>query len=99
MRRSSISNTSLRYRDAHIPGAWLAIRANLAANLRADSAGQAARIDVGRRHRRPTRRAEVAQCTHVPVKVLHGGTAAWRSAGLPLENGMTRLTDTTEDVW
>ena len=42
---------------------------------------------------------EAAQCTQVPVKVLQGGTAAWRSAGLSLESGMTRLADQTEDVW
>ncbi len=72
--------TSLRYRDAHIPGAWLAIRANLAANLKTRS--------------RPTKllvltsadgilaqlaAPEAAQCTSVPVKVVQGGTAAWRS--------------------
>jgi len=42
---------------------------------------------------------EAAQCTNVPVKVLQGGTAAWRSAGLPLESGLTRLANQTDDVW
>jgi 3-mercaptopyruvate sulfurtransferase SseA len=31
--------------------------------------------------------------------VLRGGTAAWRDAGLPLETGLERLADTTEDAW
>jgi 3-mercaptopyruvate sulfurtransferase SseA len=43
--------------------------------------------------------AEAAELSQRPVKVLDGGTDAWRRAGLPLEKGMTRLTDTTDDVW
>jgi 3-mercaptopyruvate sulfurtransferase SseA len=31
--------------------------------------------------------------------VLRGGTAAWHAAGLPVESGLTRLADTTDDVW
>jgi rhodanese-related sulfurtransferase len=91
--------TSLRYRDAHIPGAWLAIRANLAGDLQTvppakmlvltSSDGIIAQLAV----------QEAAQCTKTPVKVLQGGTAAWRAAGLPLESGLTRLADQTEDVW
>ena len=37
--------------------------------------------------------------TQTPIKVLQGGTDAWRKAGLPLESGMSHLADTTEDVW
>jgi 3-mercaptopyruvate sulfurtransferase SseA len=40
-----------------------------------------------------------ARLTQTPVAVLRGGTAAWRAAGLPLEAGMTRLADTSDDVW
>jgi len=91
--------TSLRYRDAHIPGAWLAIRANLAANLETippagllvltSTDGIIAQLAA----------PEAGQCTKTPVKVLQGGTAAWRAAGLPLESGLARLADKTEDVW
>ena len=33
-----------------------------------------------------------------PVKVLAGGTAAWKAAGLPLETGMDKLADEPDDV-
>jgi 3-mercaptopyruvate sulfurtransferase SseA len=33
-----------------------------------------------------------------PVKVLAGGTAAWQSAGLPLETGMGPLASEPDDV-
>ena len=42
---------------------------------------------------------EAARLGAMPVKVLKGGTQAWRDAGLPLESGMTHLADDTEDVW
>jgi rhodanese-related sulfurtransferase len=91
--------TSLNYRDGHVPGAWLAIRANLEANLRAipqpkmlvltSPDGIIARLAA----------PEAAQFTRAPIKVLEGGTDAWRAAGLPLETGMSHLADTTDDVW
>ncbi len=91
--------TSLRYRDGHIPGAWLAIRANLEHNLKiipqalplvlTSSDGVIARLAA----------PEAARLMPTPVKVLKGGTDAWRAAGLPLETGMTRIADTTDDVW
>ena len=90
---------SLRYRDAHIPGAWLAIRSNLEENLKKISPagmivltspdGIIARLAA----------SEAARLTAMPVKVLQGGTAAWRDAGLPMETGLERLADTTEDAW
>ena len=33
-----------------------------------------------------------------PVKVLAGGTAAWKAAGLPLETGMGPLASEPDDV-
>ena len=91
--------TSLRYPDGHIPGAWLAIRANLEHNLeripRTKLLALTSPDGIIARLAAP----ETARLTQAPVKVLQGGTAAWRAAGLPLETGMTHLADTTEDVW
>ena len=91
-------DTSLRYRDSHIPGAWFAIRANLADNLKkiprskllvlASPDGIIARLAA----------REAAQLTQTPIKVLRGGTNSWRAAGLPVETGMTHLADATDDV-
>jgi len=88
-----------RYGEAHIPGAWHAIRSNLAANLQkmpqtgtivlTSADGIIARLAA----------SEVAQITNAPVKVLSGGTAAWKRDNLPLEEGLTRLTDASDDVW
>jgi rhodanese-related sulfurtransferase len=91
--------TSLRYRDAHIPGAWLAIRANLAANLAAVPPAKLLVLTSTDGIIAQLAAPEAMQCTNMPVKVLQGGTAAWRIAGLPLENGLTRLADKTDDVW
>jgi rhodanese-related sulfurtransferase len=91
--------TSLRHRDGHIPGAWLAIRANLERNLeripRAKLLTLTSPDGIIARLAAP----EAAQLTQTPIKVLRGGTAAWLAAGLPLETGMTHLADTIEDVW
>ncbi len=42
--------------------------------------------------------AELAQATGRPVKVLAGGTAAWRAAGLPVEADKENLASATDDV-
>ncbi|GAA4322402.1 rhodanese homology domain-containing protein [Pigmentiphaga soli] len=88
-----------RYKAGHIPGAWHGIRANLAANLGRLPAGRPivatsadgvlARLAV----------PEIEALTGIAAYALEGGTQAWRAAGLPLEQGETRLTDDTDDVW
>ena len=91
--------TSLRYRDGHIPGAWLSIRANLESNLREIPATKLLVLTSPDGVIAQLAAREAAQFTKMPVKVLQGGTDAWRAAGLPLEQGMTHLADTTDDVW
>ena len=91
--------TSLRYRDAHIPGAWLSIRANLADNLKKISPPAMLVLTSSDGILAQLAAPEAAQLTGTPVRVLRGGTAAWRAAGLPLESGLTQLADTTDDVW
>ncbi|MBS0520147.1 MAG: hypothetical protein JSR90_15740 [Proteobacteria bacterium] len=97
-------DTSLRYRDGHIPGAWFAVRAGLAASLPRMLAQQAGvqRIVL------VSPDAEIAALTapeaqesagSVPVSILAGGLKAWRDAGLPLETGHTRMADPPTDVW
>ena len=41
---------------------------------------------------------EAQRLTSVPVKVLQGGTDAWRSERLPMQEGMSQVADTTDDV-
>jgi rhodanese-related sulfurtransferase len=92
-------DTSLRYRAAHIPGASWAIRGRLDValpKLPADrplvltsSDGVLARLAV----------PELAKLTQAPIRVLLGGTDAWRAAKLALESGNTALADETIDLW
>ena len=89
---------SRRHREGHIPGAWFAIRARLGSALKklpgtgnlvlTSEDGAIARFAA----------AEIAPVAARPVRVLKGGTAAWKDAGLPLETGMGPLADEPDDV-
>ncbi len=91
-------DTSRRYGQGHIPGAWFAIRSRLAGALgklpKAETIvltspdGALARLAAG----------DLAGSTSVPVMVLAGGTEAWASASLPLETGNARMASEPEDV-
>ena len=92
-------DTSLGFRAGHIPGAWFAIRARLA-----ESAGKLPRSPLyvatspdGLLARLAA--ADLAAATGAQVKVLDGGTAAWRAAGLAMEEGETRMADAPTDVY
>ena len=91
--------TSLRYRAGHIPGAWLAIRANLEHNLERIPGAKLLVLTSPEGIIARLAAPEAAQLTQTPIKVLQGGTKSWLAAGLPLESGMTHLADTTDDVW
>ncbi len=90
---------SLDYGAGHIPGAWYAIRARLGESfvkipqasllVIASDDGALARIAA----------ADVQALTTAEVKVLAGGTKAWRGAGFPLEEGLTNLADKTDDAF
>jgi rhodanese-related sulfurtransferase len=90
---------SRNYGRGHIPGAWFAIRARLAAALeklpKAETVvltspdGVLARLAA----------AELAdRGTAAPVRALAGGTNAWVAAGLPLEEGQNRMASDPDDV-
>ena len=90
--------TSLQYRESHIPGAAFAIRSRLAGHLEAfgdraivctSSDGLLARYAA----------ADLAVLLGRAVQALEGGTDAWRTAGLPLEKGETRMLEPNEDVY
>lgn len=91
--------TSLQYRDAHIPGAWFAIRSRLQATLptlpRHDRIvttspdGVLAKLAA----------LDLAALTKAPVQALAGGTAIWRAAGLPILPGADQMANPPEDVW
>jgi rhodanese-related sulfurtransferase len=86
------------YRQAHIPGAWFAIRSRLANALATiaprgelvltSEDGLLAGLAV----------AETQALTALPVRFLQGGNAAWRAAGYPLSSE-ARMADEAVDVW
>ena len=86
------------YREGHIPTAWYGIRARLDAILPqlpaqdtvvfTSADGLLARLAA----------ADAKAIASAPVLALDAGTAAWRNAGYPLEQGATRMATAPDDV-
>jgi rhodanese-related sulfurtransferase len=87
---------SRQHRQGHIPGAWFAIRARLPEAL--DKLPAAGELVLTSEDSRIARYAAAELRTRRPVKVLAGGTAAWKAAGLPLETGMGPLASEPDDI-
>jgi rhodanese-related sulfurtransferase len=87
---------SRHHRQGHIPGAWFAIRARLAEAL--DKLPGQGDLVLTSEDGVIARYAAAELSTRRPVKVLAGGTAAWKAAGLPLETGMGPLASETDDI-
>jgi rhodanese-related sulfurtransferase len=91
---------SLAYEAGHIPGAWFVVRARLPQSLKrvakrrmlvlASPDGRLARLAA----------AELpADAGFAEIRILAGGTQAWRAAGLPLATGREAMADTPDDCW
>jgi rhodanese-related sulfurtransferase/predicted metal-dependent enzyme (double-stranded beta helix superfamily) len=97
-------DTSLRYRDGHVPGAWFAVRARLGKTIPEMLAKQkgVTRIALvspdGEIAALAAAEAEAA-AGGLPVAILAGGMKAWRDAKLAVESGHTRMADPPTDVW
>jgi rhodanese-related sulfurtransferase len=87
---------SRNHRQGHIPGAWFAIRARFAEALgKLPAAGD---LVLTSEDGTIARHAAAELSTRRQVKVLAGGTAAWKAAGLPLETGMGPLASAPDDI-
>jgi rhodanese-related sulfurtransferase/predicted metal-dependent enzyme (double-stranded beta helix superfamily) len=92
-------DSSLNYRAGHIPGAWFAIRSRFA--------GTAARLPRAALYvvtspdgvLASLAAPELAAASGMAVKVLRGGTASWRAAGLPMATGEEHMADGPDDVF
>ena len=97
-------DTSLRYRDGHVPGAWFAVRANLSRTIPTMLAQQkgVTRIVLvspdGEIAALAAPEADAA-AGGLPVAILAGGMKAWRDAKLALEPGHLKMADPPTDVW
>jgi rhodanese-related sulfurtransferase len=87
---------SRHHRQGHIPGAWFAIRGRLAEAL--DKLPSQGELILTSEDGTIARYAAAELGARRPVKVLIGGTAAWKAAGLPLETGMGPLASEPDDV-
>jgi len=97
-------DTSLRYRDGHVPGAWFAVRAGLTKTIRemlAQQKGVTRIVLVSPDGEIAALAAAEAEAAGggLPVAILAGGMKGWRDAKLAIETGHTRMADPPTDVW
>jgi rhodanese-related sulfurtransferase len=97
-------DTSLKYRDGHVPDAWFAVRANLAKTipemLKQQSGVTRVVLVSPDGEIAALAAAEAAAATGgLPVAILAGGMKAWRDAKLAVETGHLRMADPPTDVW
>jgi rhodanese-related sulfurtransferase/predicted metal-dependent enzyme (double-stranded beta helix superfamily) len=92
-------DTSLAYREQHIPGAWFAIRARLDRALPKLPGDGPLVLTSPDGVLASLAAPELMALTERPVKLLAGGTAAWRAAGLPLASGEEHMADEPVDAW
>jgi len=91
--------TSIEYRKGHIPGAAFAIRSRLANHLESLRNTEAIVCTSPDGLLAQYAAADLAALLGREAAALEGGTAAWREAGLPLEQGETRMLESPEDVY
>ncbi len=97
-------DNSIRYREAHVPGAWFAVRANLRATLptmiaQAPDAKKIVIVSPDGVLAQLAADDLMEDDATWPVAVLGGGMRAWRDAGLPVEKGHSHMADPPTDVW
>ena len=91
-------DSSLRYREGHIPGAWHVVRSRLAEQLKKIPATQLLVFTATEQVLAALAAADAAQLMKAPVKVLAGGSDAWCAAGFTLETGDERMTGAADDL-
>ncbi|CAM3203919.1 sulfurtransferase [Pseudomonas floridensis] len=83
--------SSANYVKHHIPGAWWSLRADLKHVLAKVPTADRYVLTCGSSRLARFAAVDVQALTDRPVFVLEGGTANWIEAGLPTEQGETRL--------
>jgi 3-mercaptopyruvate sulfurtransferase SseA len=87
------------YANAHIPGAWFAIRARLGEALRKIAPRGTLVLTSEDGVLAGLAANDARSLTSLPVAWLDGGNAAWRAAGLPLTKQDPRMADEPVDAW
>lgn len=86
------------YRDGHIPGAWYGIRSRLDAILPQLPSSDTVVFTSCDGILAKLATADLMETSSRPVLALDGGTAAWREAGFPVEQGATRMATAPDDI-
>jgi rhodanese-related sulfurtransferase len=89
--------TSANYLRGHIPGAWFVQRPDLPAALAAIPPARRYVLTCASSLLAPFAVAELQALVDGEVRVLSGGTQAWKAAGQPLDSGPSRLASTPTD--
>jgi rhodanese-related sulfurtransferase len=90
---------SREYLEAHIPGAWFAIRARLARALTRMSLHGTLVLTSEDGVLAGLAAPEAKALAGMPVRFLVGGNAAWHASGQPLTADDPRMADDAIDVW
>ena len=91
--------TSMNYREGHIAEAWWAVRARLSEALPQLPAAGTLVLTSPDGRLAELASPEAAKLFAGAVKVLAGGTEAWRVSGRALASGEGRLASKPDDVW
>lgn len=83
--------TSANYIKLHIPGAWFALRSQLAEALANVPPAERYVVTCGSSLLAAYVVGDLAALTDKPVFLLEGGDQGWKAAGLPIETGETAL--------
>lgn len=93
-------DTTDRYAEAHVPGAYWALRSGLGAALDRLPEGEGPIVlTSGDGALATLATAEAEALTSQPIRVLSGGTASWRATGRALESGSGRPLSPPDDRW
>ena len=90
---------SLAFRAGHIAGAWWAIRSRIEDGVERLPKAASYVVTADDDRLALLAAADMAAHTAVPVRVLDGGTAAWRAAGRPLATGHDNMAAEVEDLY
>ncbi|MDN8617494.1 rhodanese-like domain-containing protein [Variovorax ginsengisoli] len=92
-------DTSLAYAAGHIPGAWFAVRSRLRQSLAKLPDHRLLVLTSQDGEFAAMAAADAQAASGAPVRVLRGGTQAWRTAGLRCSTGFQNMADRNDDIW
>jgi len=90
---------SLSYKKGHAPGAWFAIRSDLAQAVKKLPESSSFVVTGDDSNLITLAAADLVSVSGKPARILSGGNTAWRKANLPLSKGLEKLASEPEDIF